>query len=120
MERYLSLRFLKLFQKVQIDMSKKRNQIYYLAAETAFITGLRIGEVCGIMTDELIDYTMEKENVKKTYSAIGMDDPSTLRMMEKEELDCFKKLTQAKNRALLDDVIRTYSAIGMKTIQHSG
>lgn len=34
-------------------------------------------------------------------------------MLEKEELECFKKLTQAKDRKLLDSVIETYTAIGM-------
>lgn len=42
-----------------------------------------------------------------------MDNPSTLRIMEKEELKCFKELTKAKNRKLLDRVIRTYCEIGM-------
>lgn len=54
-----------------------------------------------------------QENVKETYTAIGMGDPATLRMMEKEELECFKKLTQAEERELLDNVIETYTAIGM-------
>ena len=53
------------------------------------------------------------KNVKATYSKIGMDDPATLRMMEKEELDSFKKLCTANNRKLLDKVIATYCNIGM-------
>lgn len=54
-----------------------------------------------------------EEVVKKTYSEIGMDDPATLRMMEKEHLECFKKLTKVTDRALLDQVIKTYCDIGM-------
>ncbi len=54
-----------------------------------------------------------KENVKKTYTEIGMGDPSTLRMMEKEELNSFKQLTKVKNRKLLDSVIKQYCGIGM-------
>lgn len=42
-----------------------------------------------------------------------MDDPSTLRMMEKQELEAFKKLTKVTNRSLLDRVIKTYCDIGM-------
>ena len=42
-----------------------------------------------------------------------MDNPSTLRMMEKEELKCFKELTKVKNRKLLDRVINTYCKLGM-------
>lgn len=52
-------------------------------------------------------------NVKETYSAIGMDDPVTLRMMEEEELNAFKQLTKVTNRKLLDSVIKTYCEIGM-------
>lgn len=54
-----------------------------------------------------------KAVVKQTYSSIGMGDPSTLRMMEKEELNSFKKLTKASNRKLLDNVIHQYCGIGM-------
>ncbi|PFG54143.1 hypothetical protein ATG98_3347 [Marinobacter sp. LV10R520-4] len=52
-------------------------------------------------------------SVKQTYSQIGMGDPSTLRMMEKEELNSFKKLRKVKNRKLLDGVIDQYCNIGM-------
>jgi hypothetical protein len=54
-----------------------------------------------------------KKQVKDDYSKIGMDDPSTLRMMEEENLKAFKKLTQVKNISLLKDVIKTYCDIGM-------
>lgn len=54
-----------------------------------------------------------QQNVKQTYSAIGMDDSTTLRMMEKEELNSFKQLTKIKNRDLLDRVIQQYCGIGM-------
>ncbi len=54
-----------------------------------------------------------QKNVKETYTAIGMGDPSTLRMMENEELKAFKELTKVKNKALLANVIATYCNIGM-------
>jgi len=54
-----------------------------------------------------------KIDVKKTYSQIGMGDPFTLRMMEKEELKSFKKLTKVTNRKLLDTVIGQYCSLGM-------
>jgi len=54
-----------------------------------------------------------KKQVKEDYSAIGMDDPSTLRMMEKENLNAFKKLTKVSNTTLLRKVIKTYCDIGM-------
>ena len=56
-----------------------------------------------------------EENVKKTYQQVGMDDPATLRMMENDELDCFKQLTKITNRQLLDDVITQYCNVGMCT-----
>lgn len=54
-----------------------------------------------------------EKNVKETYTAIGMGDPSTLRMMENEELNSFKALMKIENRNLLDSVIRQYCGIGM-------
>lgn len=61
--------------------------------------------------DNVINYI--KNGVKETYTKIGMGDPSTLRMMEKKELEDFKKLTKVKNRKILDNVISTYCKIGM-------
>ena len=54
-----------------------------------------------------------KKQVKEDYSAIGMDDPSTLRMMETENLNAFKKLIKVTNTSILRDVIKTYCEIGM-------
>lgn len=56
-----------------------------------------------------------KSDVKKTYSEIGVDDPSTLRMMEKENLNAFKELLRLrfKNINLLKQVESTYCDIGM-------
>lgn len=56
-----------------------------------------------------------KKEVKASYSAIGMDDPSTLRMMEKENLKAFKELLsiRGKNTSLLNKVEKTYCDIGM-------
>ena len=54
-----------------------------------------------------------QKDVKSTYSAIGMGDPSTLRMMEKENLSAFKELIKVTNVSLLKNVIKTYCEIGM-------
>ena len=54
-----------------------------------------------------------QRQVKDEYSAIGMDDPSTLRMMEKENLKAFKELTTVNNSTILKNVIKTYCDIGM-------
>jgi len=54
-----------------------------------------------------------QKNVKETYSLIGMDDPSTLRMMEKENLNAFKELIKISNTSLLQNVIKIYCEIGM-------
>ena len=53
------------------------------------------------------------KQVKDDYSAIGMDDASTLRMMEEENLRAFKELTKASNISLLKEVTKTYCDIGM-------
>ncbi|KAF0236682.1 MAG: hypothetical protein FD181_2586 [Prolixibacteraceae bacterium] len=54
-----------------------------------------------------------KKQVKDDYTAIGMGDPSTLRMMEEENLKAFKELTKVSNKVLLKSVIKTYCEIGM-------
>jgi len=51
--------------------------------------------------------------VNADYTKIGMADPSTLRMMEEENLNAFKQLLEAKNHVLLREVIKTYCDIGM-------
>ncbi|TXR53565.1 hypothetical protein [Reinekea thalattae] len=71
------------------------------------------GDFTGSQTekDAVVAYIVEQ--TKLQYSAIGMDDPMTLRMMEKENLVSFQQLTTATNRPLLDSVIKQYCAIGM-------
>ena len=54
-----------------------------------------------------------EKDVRQTYSSIGMDDPVTLRMMEKENLNAFKELIRVENTSLLQKVIDTYCEIGM-------
>jgi hypothetical protein len=54
-----------------------------------------------------------KKQVKQDYSAIGMGDPSTLRMMESENLKAFKELIKVTNTSLLKEVIDKYCGIGM-------
>lgn len=56
-----------------------------------------------------------KYNIKEEYSAIGMDDAMTLRMMETEDLNAFKELTQVDDKELLKRVIKDYTSIGMDT-----
>ena len=54
-----------------------------------------------------------EQEVKESYSKLGMNDPLTLRMMEEENLACFKKLIRITNTDLLQNVINTYCEIGM-------
>jgi hypothetical protein len=56
-----------------------------------------------------------KQNIKEEYSAVGMDDPMTLRMMENEDLNAFKALTQVTDKDLLKNVMKQYRAAGMDT-----
>ncbi|VFQ44781.1 hypothetical protein [Desulfoluna butyratoxydans] len=64
---------------------------------------------------QVIEYI--KENVNREYSAIGMGNPSTLRMMENQELKSFKQLTKVTDASLLDRVIDQYCGIGMCNYQ---
>ena len=54
-----------------------------------------------------------EKQVKDDYSAIGMDNPLILRMMEAENLKAFRELTKVTNTSLLKDVIKDYCKIGM-------
>lgn len=56
---------------------------------------------------EVLNYI--KKQTKEEYEDLDMDDPSTLRMMEKENLKGFKSLvSNAKNIKLLNKVIEMY------------
>ncbi len=51
-----------------------------------------------------------KSRVRKDYceGMIDMCQPTTLRMMEKENLAAFKQAAKATNRVVMDQVIKTY------------
>jgi hypothetical protein len=59
-----------------------------------------------IEREKVISYIIS--NVKETCSRLEIDDPATLRIMEKQELEDFKKLTKAQNRKLLDKIIEKF------------
>lgn len=55
-----------------------------------------------------------KTNVQKDYcDNLGMCQPSTLRMMETENLNAFKLATKATNRKIMNQVIRDYCTSGL-------
>jgi len=54
-----------------------------------------------------------RTDVKEKYSRIGLDDATTLRMMEKENLKSFKELTKVYDTNLLKKVIEKYCEIDM-------
>ena len=62
---------------------------------------------------EVIQYITAR--VRKDYCDSGLDmcQPTTLRMMEKENLDAFKNATQATNRSVMDRVIKDYCESGV-------
>lgn len=67
---------------------------------------------------EVIEYI--KNNVHKDYCGqLDMCQPSNLRMMENENLNAFKKATQAKNRKIMDQVIRDYCLSGLDMCSYS-
>lgn len=50
-----------------------------------------------------------KARVKKDYcDTVDMCQPSTLRMMEQQNLNAFKEATRATNREIMDRVIKDY------------
>ncbi|PMH29855.1 hypothetical protein BCU71_16140 [Vibrio lentus] len=60
-----------------------------------------------------------QNRVKKDYcQTVDMCQESLLRMMEQENLEAFKRLTQAKNRSVLDRAIHDYcGTVDMCTYQ---
>lgn len=54
-----------------------------------------------------------KDNMNKSLEKIGMNDPSTLRLMEKKELSSFKELIKTENTKLLKSVIESLCSINM-------
>lgn len=62
---------------------------------------------------EVISYI--KQRVKKEYCEGSLDlcQETMLRMMEQENLDAFKKATQANNRVIMDRVIKDYCQGGV-------
>ena len=82
------------------------------ATAAQFVNPLHFG---GSSSEKQAVIAYIKENVKETYSKIGMDDPVTLRMMERKNLDAFKRLFRDKDKdpQLLQKMIDTYCAIDM-------
>lgn len=68
---------------------------------------------------EVIEYI--KARVKADYcdGQLDMCQPTTLRMMENENLDAFKKLTKASDRKVLDRVIKDYCKSGLDMCTYS-
>lgn len=60
---------------------------------------------------KVLDYI--RMDVKEKYAKIGMDDATTLRMMEKENLKSFKELAKVSDTNLLKKVIDKYCEIDM-------
>ena len=62
-----------------------------------------------------------KDRVKKDYcdSALNMCQPTTLKMMEKENLKAFKSGTRATNRKIMDRVIKDYCQSGLDACNYT-
>ena len=67
---------------------------------------------------QVVDYiksTVHDEYCKK----MDMCTPSTLRMMERSNLKAFKRLTTAKNRKLMDRMIRDYCRSSLRVCSYT-
>jgi len=62
-----------------------------------------------------------KQRVNKDFcqSELKMCQATTLRMMEKQNLDAFKKASQAQNREIMDRVIKDYCTSGLDMCSYS-
>ena len=57
---------------------------------------------------KVIDYIRTETRQRYCTGELAMCKPATLRLMERSNLHAFKKLTQAKDRKLLDRLITDY------------
>ena len=62
---------------------------------------------------EVVEYIKAKTHKDYCESGLDMCQPTTLRMMEKQNLDAFKQATQLKDRAIMDRVIKDYCQSGL-------
>jgi integrase len=55
-----------------IDFDSDRNRLYYYATRIGFLAGLRIGEVCGLLTDNVhdIQVSAEGQTVRMSYLSV--------------------------------------------------
>ena len=69
--------------------------------------------------EEVLNYI--KDHVKKDYcsGSIDMCNHSTLRMMEQQNLDSFKKLMQAQDKKIMDKVIEDYCSATLDMCSYS-
>ena len=69
--------------------------------------------------EEVLNYI--KDRVKQDYcsGSIDMCNHSTLRMMEQQNLDSFKKLTQAQDKKIMDKVIEDYCSATLDMCSYS-
>lgn len=90
----------------------------WLFATTAFLLASGFVDPAtfrGTLSEKNAVISYIKQDVKRRYSAIGMDDPITLRRMEEKNLKSFKRLVRDRDLdpQLLQKVIHTYCAIDM-------
>lgn len=57
---------------------------------------------------KVIAYVKARARLDYCEGAVDLCQPTTLRMMERENLNAFKRATKAKNREVMDRVIRDY------------
>ena len=58
--------------------------------------------------DKVIEYIRTETRQRYCTGELAMCKPATLRLMERSNLQAFKRLTQAKDRKLLDKLITDY------------
>lgn len=57
-----------------VNFDKMRDRIYYYAAKLSFVTGMRIGEICGLLAKDVRDVYVEKDGkeIRGSYLDISM------------------------------------------------
>ena len=68
---------------------------------------------------QVVEYVQARVRYDYCDSGLNMCQPTTLRMMEEENLDSFKRATAAEDREIMDQVINDYCYSGLDMCSYS-
>lgn len=92
--------------------------IFSFAAQADFVNPMDF-DGSEAQKDEVINFIQEKVKADYCDGQLDMCQPTTIRMMEQQNLTAFKKLTKAEDREIMDRVIKDYCESGLDMCSYS-